>query len=234
MSHSSYTLIGKAVPLYCHTNGCVYPPTCDIVTTLQTKVHKSTVYKTPQWRQVLTTATSAHIHFISLRLRNMWDGITKLMFTINIIWMGCLIFKKSTFHLFPSKLPICLFCTSCDSPSKHRDRAKVQSESWQNVLDGERHWGWHWSRRQWGRIHQCRCSGPSRHIPSSRIVVVEECWARLRESAFFLLSVRLSFRDSRRKRLSRPKVGLALVLLLLRLLSSTASAPSARSPVHKH
>lgn len=115
------------------------------------------------------------------------------------------------------------------------DRAKVQSESWRYVLDGERkRQRWHWRRRQWGWIHQCRCIGYGLHIPSSRIVVVEECWARRRGSAFFLLSVRPSFRESRRKRLSRPKVGLALALLLPRLLSRTASAPSARSPVDKH
>lgn len=40
----SYTLTGKAITLYCHTNDCVYRPTRDTVTALQTKVHKSTVY----------------------------------------------------------------------------------------------------------------------------------------------------------------------------------------------
>lgn len=44
VSYSSYTLTGKAVTLYCHTNGSVYRPASDSVTTLQTKVHKSTVY----------------------------------------------------------------------------------------------------------------------------------------------------------------------------------------------
>lgn len=49
---------------------------------------------------------------------------------------------------------------------------------------------------------------------------------------FFLLSFWLSFRDSRQKRLSRPKVVLVL-LLLLRTLSNTASAPSALSPLSR-
>lgn len=85
------------------------------------------------------------------------------------------------------------------------------------------------------QIHWCcmHCS----HIPSSRIVAGEGCWGRPRgaRAMVFLLSFRLSFRDSRRKRLSRPKVVLVLLMLLLflRTLSSKASAPSARSPLRK-
>lgn len=93
------------------------------------------------------------------------------------------------------------------------------------------------SRTECGWMHQIHWrSRHCSHIPSSRIVAGEGCWARPRgpRPTVFLLSFRLSFRDSRRKRLSRLKVVLVLLmLLLLRTLSSTASAPSARSPVHK-
>lgn len=94
------------------------------------------------------------------------------------------------------------------------------------------------SRTECGWMHQIHwCSRHCSHIPSSRIVAGEGCWGRPRGARpmVFLLSFRLSFRDSRRKRLSRPKVVLVLLMLLLflRTLSSKASAPSARSPLRK-
>lgn len=132
--------------------------------------------------------------------------------------------------------------TGCFS---HTPVRSSESSVW-NLAEHSRQWEeWagmtHWwsggrvaasaSRTECGWMHQIRWRRHCGHIPSSRIVAGEGCWAR---PMFFLLSFRLSFRDSRRKRLSKPKVVLVLLmLLLLRTLSSTASAPSALSPVHK-
>ncbi len=167
--------------------------------------------------------------------------------TLIVFYRDVCLFKAQLSSV-PLQWHICLLSTLCRGLlfSHPWDRVKVQSESWRNILDSEKSGlGWHTgevggrvaasaSCTECGWMHQIHWR--SSHIPSSRIVAGEGCWASSRGSrpTVFLLLFRLSFRDSRRKRLSRPKVVLVLLmLLLLRTLSSMASAPSARSPVRK-
>ncbi len=123
------------------------------------------------------------------------------------------------------------------------DRVKVQSESWRNILDSEKSGlGWHTGEEEDGWLPVPLARNVDECIRYIGIAVTSHpagLWlgrgaepdpGGARPTVFLLLS----FRDSRRKRLSRPKVVLVLLmLLLLRTLSSMASAPSARSPVRK-